>query len=184
MKKMISILMIFALASSLVACGNSLASNGADISSEINAASAVDEYSDAEENVAAEDATEQEISILSSDLTVDYDLTTMSSDMVYAIVYQMMVNPDDYMGATVCMSGQYYASYFDVTDNYYHYCIIADATSCCSQGMEFVLGDSSRIYPDDYPSDGEEIVVIGTFGTYDELDVTYHCLLDATIVGE
>lgn len=30
--------------------------------------------------------------------SVDYDLTTMSSDMVYATVYQMMTNPDKYVG--------------------------------------------------------------------------------------
>lgn len=56
---------------------------------------------------------------------VDYDLTTMSSDMVYATVYQMMVDPDTYMGKTFRMDGLYYASYYEPTAQYYHYCFLA-----------------------------------------------------------
>ncbi len=112
---------------------------------------------------------------------VDYDLTAMSSDMVYALVYQMLYDPDTYIGKTVRMSGQYYASYYSETNQYYHYCIIADATLCCSSGMEFVQGESALVYPDDYPENETEIIVVGTFGTYEELGVTYFCLLDASM---
>ena len=39
---------------------------------------------------------------------VDYDLTNMNKDMVYATVYQLMVEPDKYIGKTLCIDGLYY----------------------------------------------------------------------------
>ncbi|MCD7832508.1 MAG: hypothetical protein LUH00_00750 [Lachnospiraceae bacterium] len=108
---------------------------------------------------------------------VDYDLTEMSSDMVYAIVYQMVYNPDDYIGKTFRMSGTYYASYYEATDQYYYYCLISDATACCAQGLEFVWGDGSHSYPDEYPADNTEILVQGTFETYVDTDGYTYCHL-------
>ncbi len=112
---------------------------------------------------------------------VDYDLTEMSGDMVYALVYQMLISPEDYLGKTVRISGLYYASYYSVTEAYYHYCIIADATSCCSQGMEFIWGSGEHSYPDEYPENYTQVVIVGTFGCYQELDYLYYCLLDASL---
>ncbi len=126
-----------------------------------------------EASVEADAAPEEDL----AEVAVDYDLTAMSSDMVYATVYQMLTNPEEYAGCTVRMSGVYYAAYYSVTELYYHYCIIADASSCCSQGMEFVCTDDGS----DFPADYTEIIVVGTFGSYEELGVTYNCLLEATI---
>lgn len=113
----------------------------------------------------------------------DYDLTVMSSDMVYAIVYQMMSEPDDYIGKTFRMDGLYYASYYEPTEQYYHYCIIQDAAACCAQGMEFVWGDGSHIYPDEYPAEDTMVVVQGVFETYrEDGDPNLYCRLrDATL---
>ncbi len=126
----------------------------------------------------AEEDTVEEILAEDAETTeVDYDLTTMSSEMVYATVYQMLTSPAEYIGKTVRMNGLYYASYYDVTEQYYHYCIIADATACCSQGMEFVMAEEEDVHQEDY----DEVVVTGTFGSYEELEVTYYCLLEATV---
>ncbi|MBR4994032.1 MAG: hypothetical protein IKY04_07250, partial [Lachnospiraceae bacterium] len=35
-----------------------------------------------------------------ADPSVDYDLTVMGKDMVYATVFQMVTNPNDYIGKT------------------------------------------------------------------------------------
>ena len=115
--------------------------------------------------------------------TVDYDLTQMSSDMVYATVYQMMVAPKEYEGKTFRIDGNFYATYYEATKKYYFYCVIQDATACCAQGMEFVWGDGSHIYPDEYPKDNAEIVVEGTFETYrEDGDENLYCRLsDATL---
>lgn len=106
---------------------------------------------------------------------IDLDLTAMSSTMVYAEVYNMMSNPDDYMGKVIKMSGPYYASYYDETGLYYHYVIIEDATACCQQGLEFVW-NGEHSYPADYPDEKTPIEVTGVFGKYDELGKDYYYL--------
>ena len=113
-----------------------------------------------------------------ADSDVDYDLTQMDSDMVYATVYQLMVDPDSYIGKTFRIDGIYYAGQDQNNGNYYHCCIIKDAMACCAQGLEFVWGDGSHVYPDEYPAEDTEIEVQGTFETYKEKnDDTLYCRL-------
>lgn len=116
--------------------------------------------------------------------SVDYDLTNMSGDMVYAMVFQMMNNPKEYIGKRFRISGSYYADYYDGTQKYYHYCIIQDALACCAQGMEFVWEDGSHIYPDEYPERNSTITVEGVFETYrEEGDKSLYCrLADAVFI--
>lgn len=117
--------------------------------------------------------------------TVDFDLTTMSSDMVYATIYQMMMYPDQYTGKTFRMDGNFYAIYYEPTHKYYYYCIIQDATACCSQGMEFVWEDGSHIYPDEYPPENAYVIIEGVFETYKEDgDTNLYCRLNnATLLN-
>lgn len=92
----------------------------------------------------------------------------------------MMTNPSDYIGKTVKMNGQFSIYHDKATDKYYFACIIADATACCSQGLEFVL-DGDNKYPDDYPDLGTEITVIGEFSTYKEGKNLYCTLIKANL---
>lgn len=109
---------------------------------------------------------------------LDVDLTTLSSTMVYSEVYNMMYEPDRYVGKRIKMDGQF-AVYEDPnTGAVYTACIIIDATACCSQGLEFVLA-GEKTYPDDYPELGSEITVTGVFQLYDENGATYCHLVDA-----
>ncbi|NLL77206.1 MAG: hypothetical protein GX235_08155 [Clostridiales bacterium] len=115
----------------------------------------------------------------SSGEQVDYDLTAMGRDMVYATVYQLMVNPEEYVGKSIKMEGIYYASYYEPTAKYYHYVIIEDATACCSQGMEFIWDDGSHVYPEEYPENEARVVVTGIFETYrEEGDDNLYCRLN------
>ncbi len=102
----------------------------------------------------------------SSSEGVDIDLTSMSSDMIYATVYQLLADAPSYVGKTIKMSGSYYSTWFEDTQQYYHFVLIKDALACCQQGMEFVWDDGSHAYPDEYPENYSEVVVIGTFETY------------------
>lgn len=118
--------------------------------------------------------------------SIDVDLTTLSSTMVYAEVYNMMVTPSDYIGKTVKMGGQF-ALYQAVdkngdpiTDQIYFACIISDATACCSQGIEFILA-GEHSYPEDYPELGSSITVTGIFQTYVENGNLYCNLVDAVM---
>ena len=111
----------------------------------------------------------------------DVDLTKLSSTMVYSEVYNMMYTPNDYIGKTVKMKGQF--SYYEdpETKAQYFACIIADATACCSQGLEFILS-GEHTYPNDYPEVDSEITVTGTFETYKENGSQYCRLKNATLI--
>lgn len=108
---------------------------------------------------------------------IDIDLTQLDSNMVYAQVADLVNNGDKYLGKTVKAKGPF--SYFQETDGREFFAVlISDATACCAQGIEFIWeGDHS--YPDDYPSIGTEITVVGKFNYYKEDFYTYCQLLDA-----
>jgi len=111
------------------------------------------------------------------------DLTVMDSNMVYSTVYQMMADAPSYVGKKVRMKGSYYSSYDETTKQRYYFIIIQDAAACCQQGLEFIWGDGSHVFPDEYPEDGTEAVVEGTFETYkDNPDDVYEYihLVDAS----
>lgn len=109
---------------------------------------------------------------------VDVDLTVLSGTMVYSEVYNMMSMPDPYIGRSVRMNGVF-AVYIGDGINYYAV-IIADATACCKQGLEFVLvNDSELTFPDDYPTVGSIVTVRGIFETYTENGYKYCRLREA-----
>ena len=113
---------------------------------------------------------------------IDIDLTALPGTMVYSEVYGMMMSPEDYIGKNVKMEGMFSMYHDEAADKYYFACIIADATACCSQGIEFVLTDDYT-YPDDYPPEGDNICVAGTFDTYQEGEYTYCTLREARIAS-
>ncbi|MCR5010715.1 MAG: hypothetical protein K6A72_00030 [Lachnospiraceae bacterium] len=128
----------------------------------------------ADENIAVNEEEEKGVR------EVDIDLTVLSSTMVYSEVYNMMITPEDYVGKTIKMEGIYSVYYDEVSDKYYFACIIMDATACCSQGIEFMLGDDYR-YPEDYPEEGSFICVEGVFDTYTEGENMYCTLRNAEL---
>lgn len=107
---------------------------------------------------------------------VDVDLTSLSSTMVYAEVYNMMTKPSDYIGKTVKMEGPVATYHDEASDKRYYACIIKDATACCSQGIEFILAGDKK-----YPSEGEDVCVTGVFDTYQEGENTYCTLRNAEL---
>ena len=111
---------------------------------------------------------------------VDLDLSALSGTVVYSQVYNMVMQPDQYLGQTVRVRGNF--SYFQdpVTMKEYFAVIIADAAACCAQGIEFVWRGEHR-YPDDYPPLETEMTVTGEFGTYEENGFTYLQLSDADV---
>ncbi|WP_034450864.1 hypothetical protein [Butyrivibrio sp. AE2032] len=109
---------------------------------------------------------------------IDVDLTVLSSNMVYAEVFNMVYSPEEYIGKTIKMKGQFSLLQDEATGNLYYACIIADATACCSQGIEFIPANGA-VYPDDFPEIGTEICVAGEFTTYQEGGTTYCTLANA-----
>ena len=169
MKKLISLLLTALFVLSLAACSNGgVAEPAAPASSAVSETTAeIPATSPAAANPSAKSAD-----------GIDVDLTAMSSTMVYSEVLNMQQTPDEYIGKIVKMKGPFNVS--EIGDNRYFACIIADATACCSTGIEFVwAGDHS--YPEDYPKKDQEITVVGTFNTYMEGSSKYMQLKDAEV---
>ena len=110
---------------------------------------------------------------------VELDLSVLSGTVVYSQVYDMMMEPERYIGMQVRVKGSF--SYFQdpATMKEYFAVIIADATACCAQGIEFVW--DGHKYPEDYPPLDTELTVTGTFSTYEENGFVYLQLKDAEV---
>ncbi len=113
-------------------------------------------------------------------LVVDLDLSRLSGTVVYSQVYNMLVEPDAYLGKVIKMAG-YYSAYEDTERGVvYHACVIPDATACCAQGIEFVWA-GEHAWPDEYPEEGTDIIVTGRLATYVEEETLYLHLVDAEL---
>ena len=114
---------------------------------------------------------------------IDVDLNNLNANVVYAQVFQMMTEPDKFIGKRIRMSGQFnvYAAQegnpSGVTE--YYAIIIADAQACCQQGIEFVW--PGHTYPDGLPEVKSNASVTGIFEVYTE-DGKKYCRLVADTV--
>lgn len=113
-----------------------------------------------------------------SSADAEVDLTQLSSTLVFSLVSQMMYEPEDFIGKTVKMEGT--LNVFEGESRPYFACLVADATACCANGIEFQwAGDHA--YPEDYPAQGDPITVVGTFELYEEDGFQYCQLADAEL---
>ena len=184
MKRLFCLLLAACMMLSLYACGkDSEKAAGNDVSSSDEESSAPTEIIPTPNEPETPEGSEPS---QPSAGKVDVDLTVLSSTMVYSEVYNMLYNdPAHYLGKTVKARGGF-SIYQLVTDGVLqpdpvaYACIIADATACCAEGMEFVLKDDLA-YPDDYPELGTEITVIGEFQSYEENGVTWYHLVNARL---
>lgn len=114
----------------------------------------------------------------SADRKIDVDLTDMSATMVYSEVFDMVNKPDEYIGKTIKMHGNIFMNFDEKEERIRCYCIIADATKCCQQGLEFVL----KKEPDKYPEADSEVTVVGTADKFKYEDGTSCIIKDAEFV--
>ena len=190
MKRIFCLLLAACMTLSLCACGkgsekdagNDTPSSDVEVSAPTESIPAPNEQETPDEQQTPE---EPEQTQTSAD-GVDVDLTVLSSTMVYSEVYNMLYNdPAHYLGKTVKARGTF-SIYQLVTDGVLqpdpvaYACIIADATACCAEGMEFVP-EGDLTYPEDYPELGAEITVIGEFQSYEENGMTWYHLVNARL---
>lgn len=110
---------------------------------------------------------------------IDIDLTQLSTAMVYGIVYQMMFFPEDYVGLTLRMEGEFFVWINPMTDRQHYSTIVKDALACCQQGLEFRLAQA--VYPHDYPEIGTQNTVVGQVALY-EVDGVENIFLDNALL--
>ena len=105
-----------------------------------------------------------------SDISVDYDLTTMNANMVYAQVFNLMLEPEKFENATFKIRGNFIKARGPQGQPAYAV-IIKDALACCQQGLEFIWDFAGA-----EPQIEQEILVIGKYTlttTPDGLDHNY-----------
>ena len=178
MKKVICVLCVILTLFALCGCGNDSSSNRTVKNNTKTVSDVLNGSTESSQNEASKEKEDYAADGDVTDLKCDVDLAAMNATMVYAEVSNMMSSPKNYMGKTVKMKGNF--SVYETPARDYYACIIADATACCSQGIEFVLKDG-RKYPDEYPAQGSEITVIGEFETYLEDGKMYCQLKDAKL---
>lgn len=111
---------------------------------------------------------------------VDVDLTKMSSTMIYAEVFNMVLMPDDYIGKNLKIKGHFAVYISEESGEKYFSIIIPDATQCCQQGIDFVVL-SEKKYPQEYPAIGQEITLVGK---YDYLETDDGLCFNYLVVNE
>lgn len=106
---------------------------------------------------------------------IDVDLVGVNSNMIYAQVYEMMTRPEDYLGKTVRIEGEFKVYANEELNKSNYVVLIADALACCQQGMEFIWKGEHK-FPDDYPEPNSTVQVTGTYQSYEENGGTYYYL--------
>ena len=98
------------------------------------------------------------VSVASSKEKIDYDLSRMKPNMLYAQVFDMLVSPETYENKTITMKGSF--EIFEASEimGKSYSVIIYDALACCQQGIEFKYDFGENI-----PEKGSEITVTGKF---------------------
>lgn len=136
------------------------------------------------DNLASGPSIPYEEPIGEADPNVDYDLTVLTTNMIYVELTNMMTD-ESYIGKTIKIKGHYKPVFYEPTGKYYHYVMIHDETGCCENGVEFIWDENSHIYPDEYPEEGREILIQGVYGSYVEENTTYYYIgVDDVIVSE
>ena len=112
--------------------------------------------------IAQNNATSVKSSTSSNGAKIDYDLSEMNSNLVYAEVFNMMIEPEIYDDKVIKMRGNFvtYENSPTGKDGKSYAVIISDALACCKQGIEFQYD-----FAGNPPKDGDIITVTGVYVT-------------------
>jgi len=106
------------------------------------------------------------------------DLTKMNSVMVYAEMFNMLVESELYQDKTVKMKGLLYVSHNNNKTTYS--CLVPDAAACCTQGIDLIFADNAQ--KSKLPKEGEYFTVYGRFISYEEDGFDYIALTDVIVL--
>lgn len=97
---------------------------------------------------------------------IDFDLTMLNQNMVFAQIYSMIMSPEEYTGKTVKLKGSLiYAKEFDengniISDKEVLICVVSDEAACCAVGVEFIPKDEEAFRGASF-EEWEEITITG-----------------------
>ena len=113
--------------------------------------------------------------VAAAETFIDIDLTKMGGTTAYAYLINILTEPADYVGQRIRMRGTADESYLEETETTYHYVVLFDESSCCAQGVEYVLSDERA----EYPALESAFEITGTLQPYEEDGLAYiHIVAD------
>ena len=75
----------------------------------------------------------------------------------------MVLMPELYDGKKIKVKGNFAVYISKETGDRHYAIIIPDATQCCQQGLEFILPENNKKYPEDFPKIGQEVTLTGYY---------------------
>lgn len=102
----------------------------------------------------------------------DIDLSGFSTTMTYAQLYNILVEPEKYVGTSIKIKGRYTMDKEEGTERVFHFLIASDEAACCELGIEFFVFDDKDIYP----PDGSEIMLEGVIDVCNDKGFKFICL--------
>ena len=116
------------------------------------------------------------VSLSENTESIDMDLTVLKSDVAYTVLSDVMQEfPDIFLGKRILISGEFYSTRDEETNQYYHYLLVEDEDACCGEEIE-IIWKGEYVYPDDYPEDNETIEIVGIFSSYEKFGYTFYYL--------
>ena len=106
---------------------------------------------------------------------IDIDFTKLNPIMAYSELYNILFNPERYIGKTFKLKGLVVTTQIPNTNITIYSCAISDSTGCCVQGLSFKLNSLYK-FPTDYPKENSTITVTGTFDKTHTKDFDYYLL--------
>lgn len=102
------------------------------------------------------------------------DLTQVSNMIAYAELFSMAMNPEEYVGKTVKLTGVYSFYADGDSGDTYRACTVSDNTMCCAQGIYFEPAENADLSL--LPENGGVVTVQGEFQLYTMADgwASYH----------
>ncbi len=107
--------------------------------------------------VQIQESAEQSEQLKQNDGSVDFDLTSMNPNMIYAQVFNLMLSPEDYDGKTFKMTGSFLKLTGQNGETVYAV-VVKDALACCQQGLEFKYD-----FAGNEPQPDQDITVTGRY---------------------
>ncbi|MBO7420173.1 MAG: hypothetical protein J6U06_03530 [Spirochaetaceae bacterium] len=100
---------------------------------------------------------------------IDIDFTKLNYVMASGIIFDMLVNQDEYLGKRIKIKGAFWTEETD--SEQFLAVLLYDATACCQTGLTFK--DASKHYPEDYPELLSEIEITGIFSKEEKDGIIY-----------
>ena len=108
---------------------------------------------------------------------VDWDLTALSSYVIYAQIFNMAASPDTYEGQVVRLKGTFGIDKGAAPDGGDVYSLVTfDEEACCTQSIGLQFAKAGQL-----PKNGREATVTGVFHGYRENGANACMLLDAVL---